>query len=97
MAGSNVYFIANVRPCRFAASPAVVLTEDSILSDLPAIRSGKPAECCRFSRSCTKITTPLRQGADESSDGQPPRQGVQGLRLIEEVIPKLNILQQSSQ
>jgi hypothetical protein len=88
MVGNNVYFIANVRLCRFAASPAVVLTEDSILSDLPAIRSGKPAECCRFSRSCTKITTPLRQGADKSSDGQPPRQGVQGLRLIEEVIPK---------
>ena len=41
MVGNNVYFIANVRLCRFAASPAVVLTEDSILSDLPAIRSAK--------------------------------------------------------
>jgi hypothetical protein len=69
---------SNVPPASFTVSPALVLTEDSTCHKIWKTGSS----LCRVSRSCTKITYPLRQGADESSEGQPPRQGVQRLRLI---------------
>jgi hypothetical protein len=43
--GEQQYLFHRQRPSRPSRSPrpALVSTEDSILSDLPAIRSGKPA------------------------------------------------------